>query len=64
MQSPIFYTWKLHKINADKALYRIKTHRNCIKIHQNDQVQKDVKTRQKFDFQMEPKISKLLPKCY
>ena len=27
------HTWKLHIINADNALYRIKIYRNCIKIH-------------------------------
>ena len=32
MHSPTYkHAWKLHKINADKALYRIKIYRNCIK---------------------------------
>ena len=31
------------RVNADEALCRIKTHKNCIKIHQNDLVQKDLK---------------------
>ena len=30
-----------------------KMNRNCIKIHQKDLVQKDVKTRKKFDLGME-----------
>ena len=32
---------------ADKALYRLEIYRNCIKIHQNDEVQKPSKTHQK-----------------
>ena len=35
-------TWKLHKTNADKALYRIKIYKNCIEIHQNYASPKDV----------------------
>ena len=60
MHSPI-YKNELHKMYADKALYRIKIYRNCSKIHQNDLVQKDAETRQKFDFRMKQKISTLLP---
>ena len=41
-------TWKLHKINADKALYCIEIYRNCIKMHQNDlKFLKDVKNASK-----------------
>ena len=36
MYYPTYKHGKLHKINADKALYRIQIHRNCIEIHQND----------------------------
>ena len=55
---------ELHIINADKALYYIEIYRNCIKIHQNDQAQKDAKKHQKFDFGIEPKILTLLPTCF
>ena len=40
---PPYRNRSLHIINADKALYRIEIYRNCIKIHQNDLVQKDIK---------------------
>ena len=40
---------------ADKALYHTEIYRNCIKIHQNDLVQKTSKNTQKFDFEMVPK---------
>ena len=43
MHSPTSKHGKLHKINVDKAPFRIKIYRNCIKIHQNVKVQKDVK---------------------
>ena len=33
-------------------------------MRQNDLVQKDVKTRQKVDFGMEPKLTTLLPTCF
>ena len=55
---------KLHKINADKALYLIKIYRNCIKIHKMTKSRKTSKTRQKFDFRMKPKITTLLPTCF
>ena len=55
---------KITQNNANKALYHLKIYRNCIKIHKNDQVQKDVKTRQKFDFRMKQKITTPLPKCF
>ena len=42
----------------------IKTCRNCIKTRQHDQVQKDVKIIQKFDFWMEPKMKTLLSTCF
>ena len=43
-------------MNADNAFYRIKIYRNCIKIHKNEKKSKTTsKTRQKFDFRMEPK---------
>ena len=42
MHSPTYKHGKLHKLNADKAPYCIQIYRNCIKIHQNDLVQKDV----------------------
>ena len=38
---------KLHKMNADKALYCIKIFKNCIKIRKNYLVQKDVKNASK-----------------
>ena len=58
-------TLKLHEINADKVLYRIQMiYRNCIKIHQSDYVQKDVKNASKIDFGLEPKITTLLPICF
>ena len=34
-------------MNVDKTLYRLKIYRNCIKIRQNDQVQKDAKNSSK-----------------
>ena len=44
---PLMETWKLHKINANKVIYRIKIYRPCIKIRKNDKVQKDVKNASK-----------------
>ena len=38
---------EITQINADKAVNRIKINENCIKIGQNDQVQKDVKNASK-----------------
>ena len=55
------WTLKLHKINVDKALYRIKPHRNCIKILQNDQVQKDVKKRQNLTSKSNQKQQHFIP---
>ena len=53
---------EIHKRNADKAPYCKQIYRNCIKIHQNDKVQKDVINASKF--RMEPKIITLLPICF
>ena len=47
MHSPTYKHKNYTKIYADKALYHIKIYRNCIKIHQNDKVQKDVKNASK-----------------
>ena len=57
------------KTYADKALYHIKIFRNCIKIQQNDQVQKDVKNASKIWLQNEAKNNNtssqmLLDHCY
>ena len=58
-------TWKLHKINANNALNRMKIYKSCIKIRKNDlKSKKTSKTCQKFDFRMEPKITTLLPTCF
>ena len=37
--------------NVDLTLNRIKIYRNCIEIRQNDEVQKDVKKRDKIGLQ-------------
>ena len=63
MHSSTYKTWLLHKIYADKALYRIKIYRNCIKIHQIDKVQKYVKNASKFEFRRKPKLTTILPKA-
>ena len=38
-----------------KHFTALKTYKYCIKIRQNNEVQKDVNTRQKFNFGIEPK---------
>ena len=52
------------EITQNKCRLNTLLDQNCIKIRQNGQVQKDVQTRQTFDFGMEPKITTLLPTSF
>ena len=54
-------TLKLHNVNADKALYRIKPIEIALK---HAKMTQGVKTRQKFDFGMGRKVTTLLPSCF
>ena len=62
-------TWKLHKINVNQTHYRVNIYINSIKIGKmttksKKKSKKTSKTRQKFDFRMEPKITTLLLICF